>query len=205
VFLFLTWIKGDWVLDKYALVGIFVAIGIASALVFFACVTFQERLYRLYYRELLDGWLFYGDLVFKMDLGSMEPTISIDDVVVVKNTTDVNEINVGTYGDIIVFYKPKVTANSTDALIVHRAISKVVHNGLTYFRTKGDANITSDSWPSDYRGEEYSWQGMISEKLLIGKVMDIIPSSFVSEDSGRYAPSGLKTFKKSLVKDFSFF
>jgi len=189
-------------LDKYALVGIFVAIGIASALVFFACVTFQERLYRFYYRELLDGWLFYGDLVLKMELGSMEPTINIGDVVVVKNTTDVSQINVGTYGDIIVFYQPKVTANSTDVLIVHRAINKVIHNGLTYFRTKGDANTTSDSWPSDYRGEEYSWQGMISKRLLIGKVIDTIPSSFMSEDSVRYPPLASKTFKESLAKDF---
>ena len=169
-------------MDKYALVGIFAAIGIASALVFFACVTFQERLYRFYYRELVDGWLFYGDLVFKMDLGSMEPTVNIGDVVVVKNTTDVSQINVGAYGDIIVFYQPKVTENSTDVVIVHRAINRVIHNGLTYFRTKGDSNTTSDFWPSDYRGEEYSWHGMISERLLIGKVIDIIPSSFVSED-----------------------
>jgi len=176
-------------MKKYVLIEIFVTVALASALVFFACVTFQERLYRLYYHELLDGWLFYGDLLFKMNLGSMEPTINLADVVVIKNTTDVSEINVGIYGDIVVFYKPKITANSSDSLIVHRAINKVTHNGVTYFRTKGDANTTSDSWPSDYRGEEYSWQGMISEKLLIGKVVDIIPSSVLSEDSIPYPPS----------------
>ena len=177
-------------MKKYVLIAIFATVALASGLVFFACVTFQERLYRLYYRKLLGGWLFYGDLLFKMNLGSMEPTIDIDDVVVIKNTTDVSEINVGTYGDIIVFYKPKITADSTDVLIVHRAINKGTHNAVTYFRTKGDANTTSDSWPSDYRGEEYSWQGMISEKLLIGKVIDIIPSSVLFEDSVSYPHAG---------------
>lgn len=180
----------DKALNKSVIIAIFATVALASGLVFLACMTFQERLYRLYYRELLDGWLFYGDLLFKMNLASMAPTIDIDDVIVIKNTTDVSEINVGTYGDIIVFYKPKTTANSSDSLIVHRAINKVTYNEVTYFRTKGDANTTSDLWPSDYRGEEYSWQGMISEKLLIGKVIDTIPSNVLSEDSVPYPPSG---------------
>jgi len=180
----------DKTLNKSVIIAIFATVALASGLVFLACMTFQERLYRLYYRELLDGWLFYGDLLFKMNLASMAPTIDIDDVIVIKNTTDASEINVGTYGDIIVSYKPKTTANSSDSLIVHRAINKVTHNEVTYFRTKGDANTTSDLWPPDYRGEEYSWQGMISEKLLIGKVIDTIPSNVLSEDSVPYPPSG---------------
>jgi signal peptidase I len=177
-------------LNKFAVIGLFATVALASGLVFLACMMFQERLYRLYYRELLDGWLFYGDLLFKMNLTSMEPTIYMDDVIVIKNITDVSEINVGTYGDIVVFYEPKTTGNSSDSLIVHRAINKVAHNEVTYFRTKGDANTTSDLWPSDYRGEEYSWQGMISEKLLIGKVIDIIPSNVLSDDSVPCSPSG---------------
>lgn len=126
------------------------------------------------YQKLLDAPS--GDLLHEMPSASMEPTINIGDLLVIKNTTDVSEINVGTYGDIIAFYKPKFTADSEDMLIVHRAIDKITQNGVTYFKTKGDANAGFDMW-SDYRGEEYSRGGMVSEKLLIGKVIDIIPSS----------------------------
>jgi len=46
----------------------------------------------------------------------MQPTINIDDIVVIENKTDVSEIKVGTYGDITLFYKPKITTNSSNLL-----------------------------------------------------------------------------------------
>lgn len=176
-------------MKKYVLVGIFATVALISAFIYFAFVMFQTRLYHsrleTIYQNLLDG-----DLAFKMNSEDMEPTINLDDVAVIKNITDTNEVNVGTYGSIIVFYQPKVTANSSDILIFHRAINKVTVYGVTYFRTKGDASTASDFWPSDYRGELYSWQGMISEKLLIGKVIDIVPSNVSFVDSVPYPPSG---------------
>ena len=183
---------GDEALNKYAIIGIIAVVALSSALAFLSGRMYQEGVYRSHYQELLNGWLFYGDLLFKMNLTSMEPTISIDDVVIVENVADVGAINVGSYGDIIVFYKPKTMANSVDALITHRAINRATRNGVTYFRTKGDANTTSDFWTSDYRGEEYSWQGMVSEKLLVGKVVDIVPSSFLLEDSVPYMCAGAR-------------
>jgi hypothetical protein len=41
--------------------------------------------------------------------------------------------------------------------------------GIVFFRTKGDNNTSADSFVSDYRGENYSMNGMVSDKLLIGK------------------------------------
>jgi len=176
-------------LKKYVLVGILATVALVSAFVYFAFVMFEARLYHsrleAIYQDLLDG-----DLLFKMNSEDMEPTINLDDVMVIKNITNINEVNVGTYGDIIVFYQPKVTANSSDLLIFHRAINKVTVSEVAYFRTKGDASTASDFWPSDYRGELYSWQGMISEKLLIGKVIDIVPSGVSFVDSVPYPPSG---------------
>ena len=145
---------------------------------FFAGVTYQK---------LLDAPS--GDLLHEMPSASMEPTINVGDLLVIKNTTDASEINAGTYGDLIAFNKPKSTTDSEDVLIVHRAIDKVTQNGVTYFKTKGDANAGFDMWSPDYRGEEYSLGGMISEKLLIGKVIDTIPSSVSFEDSVPYPPS----------------
>ena len=77
-------------------------------------------------------------------------------------------------------------------------IAKEERDGITYFRTKGDGqgvhkwpeilNVSEcDTW-YDYR-ENYTWNGMISEKLLVGKVVFRIPwigyiALFVQNPSG---------------------
>ncbi len=105
-----------------------------------------------------------------------EPTLHIGDLIIVQKINP-KEIRTGPApeGDVVVFYKPKENANSTDDLIVHRAIANVTgDNGLTYFRTKGDGNHAADTW-NDYRKENYTFNGMISENLLVGKVVMRIP------------------------------
>ena len=104
---------------------------------------------------------------------SMQPTLDVGMFITIKTDVLASSINAATYpnGDIIVFYKPKSGSQDSDQYVAHRAVANLTRdNGLVYFRTKGDSNIAEDSWP-DYRGENYSWNGMISEKLLIGKVV----------------------------------
>jgi signal peptidase I len=95
----------------------------------------------------------------------MTPTLNIGDLIVVQGVFNACEINAAQYpeGDIIVFRKP----GAESELIVHRAISKVENNGVWYFQTKGDRNPTSDNWQT--------WNGMVSEKLLVGKVVKVVP------------------------------
>jgi len=90
--------------------------------------------------------------------------------------TDVvaSQLSAGSYpsGDIIVFHKPKNEESAQDVRVTGRVVSIVDGgNGTMYFRTKGDGNPTEDNWSEDYRGEDYCWNGMVSEKLLIGKVV----------------------------------
>ena len=75
---------------------------------------------------------------------SMEPTIPIGSIVVVKrvNPDDVKVSN------IIVFQR-------SDAKTLHRVIDKIVENDSYYFKTKGDANEDPDPWivqPEQVRG-----------------------------------------------------
>jgi len=107
-----------------------------------------------------------------------EPTLHFGDLIIVQGV-DAKQIKAGFYpeGDIIVFHRPLSSPNTQDELIVHRVVENETRNGLIYFRTKGDGSsgYSTDSWPQDYRGFNYSWNGMISEKMLVGKVVMRIP------------------------------
>jgi len=100
--------------------------------------------------------------------------------------------------DVVVFHTPKQDPSQEDRLIITRVITKEEKDDIVYFRTKSDGEGTH-KWPempdikecerwSDYR-ENYTWNGMISEKLLVGKVVLRIPwvghiVSFITSYSG---------------------
>jgi signal peptidase len=77
--------------------------------------------------------------------GSMEPTIHVGSIVIVRRVNP-EDMRVG---DIIAF-------KTGESKTIHRVIDKVVGNGSFYFRTKGDANEDPDPWvvrPEDILGE----------------------------------------------------
>jgi signal peptidase len=77
--------------------------------------------------------------------GSMEPTIPVGSIVVVKKV-NLEDVEVG---DIIAF-------RTGESKTLHRVIDKVAEGGSFYFRTKGDANEDPDPWvvkPEDILGE----------------------------------------------------
>lgn len=99
---------------------------------------------------------------------SMVPTLNVGDLIVVQGIPNASEVNAAPYpeGDIIVFHKP----GPGNELIVHRAVGKEKNDSTWYFQTKGDNNNSYDPWS----GQD-TWNGMISEKLLVGKVIRIVP------------------------------
>jgi signal peptidase I len=109
-------------------------------------------------------------LRFTIVSSSMAPTLEGGDIVLVRKTTDPFQIKAAPYpdGDIIVFHKP----DSLPTLILHRAIEKTEVNGTVYFRTKGDGTPGADYFAGDN-----TWNGMISEKLVVGKVIAVKPRS----------------------------
>jgi signal peptidase len=100
--------------------------------------------------------------------GSMIPTLNIGDLIVVQGVVNASELSVASKpdGEIIVFRSPRIEGE----LIVHRAVYKEFHESLWYFRTQGDANYGPDNWwGSD------TWNGMISQNRLVGRVVGKAP------------------------------
>jgi len=142
-------------LRKAVLITVFVGSVLASGILGFFIGLNYENLPLPLLLPPLPGDEFY----LKIGSGSMEPAISAGDTIRVKKVTNGSLIEVG---DIIVFKSPRMT----DEQIVHRVAAKELHDGLWYFQTKGDANLSPDVWS----GED-TWNGMISEKLLVGKII----------------------------------
>jgi len=84
--------------------------------------------------------------------GSMEPTIPVGSVVVIKS--DTNYI----VGDVITFGPD----TKEQIPVTHRIVGEQIEDGKTKFVTKGDANEGSDA-------------GFIEQKAIIGKVKMHIP------------------------------
>jgi len=100
--------------------------------------------------------------------GSMIPTLNIGDLILVQGVVNASELNVAPKpdGEIIVFRSPRIEGE----LIVHRAVYKEFHESLWYFRTQGDANSSPDNWWGDE-----TWNGMISQNRLVGRVVGKAP------------------------------
>jgi signal peptidase I len=140
---------------------------------------------------------------FQISGKSMEPTFEEGDLVAVRTDVTASQLSAGTYpsGDIIVFHRPKTEAAAQDVLVMRRVVAIIEGgSGLLYFRTKGDGNPTDDSWPSDYRGEDYSWNGMVSEQLLMGEVISSLKDfeATTARVLGRYI---LQSSRFSLVRN----
>ena len=87
--------------------------------------------------------------------GSMQPTLEVGDLIIVKRIPS-SQLNAAPMnGDIIVYKKPN------GDLVVHRLVNKTEINGKYILTTKGDANIASDPPFPDQR--------------YIGKVVARIP------------------------------
>lgn len=94
-----------------------------------------------------------GEDSYVVRSGSMEPAIHTGDVVVV---ADARPADIET-GDVITF-----TPDGQGPPTTHRVVSIRENDGVTYFRTKGDANAAPDAEP-------------VVENELVGKVTLVLP------------------------------
>ena len=97
--------------------------------------------------------------------GSMRDTLEVGDLIVVQGGLSGSEIlaaprDADPPGDIIVF--PGGRLGRPGELIVHRAVSSELVDGLRYFKTKGDANQVDDP-------------GEVRETDIVGKVAYRVP------------------------------
>lgn len=92
---------------------------------------------------LLFVCMIFGDFTYHMvgiASNSMYPKIKKGDAVVIKKVSDVSDIEIG---DIIAFYHDGKT-------IIHRLMKIEDVGGVSYYRTKGDANNTMDNFDITY-------------------------------------------------------
>jgi signal peptidase I len=127
-----------------------------------------------------------------------EPTLHVGDLIIVQGVNCSTVRVAYSNSDILVFHFPKSDSYDSGGLAITRVVAKEEKNGMIYFRTKGDG-VGVRTWPEipsvsecdrwyDYR-ENYTWNYMISEKLLVGKVVFRIPwigyiALFVQNPSG---------------------
>ncbi len=84
--------------------------------------------------------------------GSMEPTVSLGDIAIVKKIRNVSQVGLG---DIIAF-------KFGDEVVMHRVVVIEQESGIPVFVTKGDANRDIDPW-------------VVEPDKIIGKVVYVIP------------------------------
>lgn len=106
--------------------------------------------------------------------GSMVPTLNVGDLIAVEGISNAADLKAGPnpVGDTVVFKSPR----TENELIVHRAVDKTLYQGVWYIRTRGDANGAADYWAGPDTGPNNTpAAGMISQNLLIGKVVGKVP------------------------------
>jgi signal peptidase I len=81
---------------------------------------------------------FFGIKSLTVLSGSMEPTIHVGDIVVVRQIAPLD----ARVGDVVTFRDPA----DRDKLITHRVRKMSVANGVVSFETKGDANTSVEHW-----------------------------------------------------------
>jgi hypothetical protein len=127
-----------------------------------------------------------------------EPTLHRGDLIIIQGINAGNVSFAYPNSDILVFHSPKFDSSQNDELIITRVVARQERNGTIYFRTKTDGegfhnwpetpDFSGCDWWYDYR-ENYTWNGMISQEFLVGKVVFRIPwigciALFVQNPSG---------------------
>ena len=108
---------------------------------------------------------FFGYKTFNIVTGSMEPTIKVDDIVVVKEEDKKNIKK----NDIITF-------KIENEIITHRIIDIAYDNGTLIYTTKGDKNDVTDIEKVQFEQIEGKYVTKISK---IGKIFTILKNKYI--------------------------
>lgn len=108
----------------------------------------------------------FGYSFLQVATGSMEPTIPIGSIIIVKNTA-AGDVKVG---DIITFYSPDPLIRNVPN--THRVTAIGEENGTPVFTTKGDAGSLEDPYP--VLGNRLI--GVYKLHFSIGKLQEIVHS-----------------------------
>ena len=108
---------------------------------------------------------FFGYKTFYIVTGSMEPTIKINDIVIVK-VEDKKNIQ---KNDIITF-------KLENEIVTHRVIDITYNNGTLIYTTKGDKNDVTDIEKVEFEQIEGKYVTKVSK---IGKMLNILKNKYI--------------------------
>lgn len=108
---------------------------------------------------------FFGYKIFNIVTGSMEPTIKVDDIVVVKEEDKKNIRK----NDIITF-------KIVDEIITHRVIDIAYDNGTLIYTTKGDKNDVTDIERVQFEQIEGKYVTKITK---FGKIFTVLKNKYI--------------------------
>jgi len=108
---------------------------------------------------------FFGYKTFYIVTGSMEPTIKINDIVIVK-VEDKKNIQ---KNDIITF-------KLENEIVTHRVIDIAYNNGTLIYTTKGDKNDVTDIEKVEFEQIEGKYVTKVSK---IGKMLNILKNKYI--------------------------
>ncbi len=113
---------------------------------------------------------FMGYSVFRVMTGSMEPTLKINTLIVVKRT-DISEIKMG---DIITFYSEDPALKGQ--INTHRVVRAETEDGEKVLYTRGDANLIDDKYPT--RQKDLIGR-MVFSSFLLGTIVRLAANPVV--------------------------
>jgi signal peptidase I len=111
-----------------------------------------------------------GYSVFRVMTGSMEPSISLDSMIVVQKT-DPAELK---EGDVISFFSSDPSLDG--AVNTHRIVSVEEDNGYYTFTTKGDANNVEDHYLTT---EDDLIGKVVFSSLFLGKLVRLVSNPLI--------------------------
>jgi signal peptidase len=113
---------------------------------------------------------FMGYSVFRVMTGSMEPTLKINTLIVVKRT-DISEIKMG---DIITLYSEDPALKGQ--INTHRVVRAETEDGEKVLYTRGDANLIDDKYPT--RQKDLIGR-MVFSSFLLGTIVRLAANPVV--------------------------
>lgn len=112
----------------------------------------------------------FGYMIFRVSSGSMEPELMVGDIILTKEVTDVETIEVG---DVVTFHC--TDGEMAGELVTHKVIEEPSYkNGKYYIHTKG---VAAPEWNE---GEIFSEDQLVSEMICVIPFIGMIYSFFLT-------------------------
>lgn len=112
----------------------------------------------------------FGYMIFRVSSDSMEPELMVGDIILTKEVTDIESVNVG---DVVTFHCTE--GRMAGELVTHKVIDEPYYdNGQYWIHTKGVAA------PADHEGELFTDEQLVSKMICVIPFVGVIFDFFLT-------------------------